>query len=182
MTARRSPIPSLIVLATALVVPACYTLIKHPAVNTAAYEEIQANPCTSCHYEDELWYFHHAPAHRLYPGSNADAWEFYYGVPWWYDSYWHYAAPAEPTTIPLPTRQLRSGVEKGSAGGSIGPFPDPKSTGSSVRFKHSDDDSVKNSKNTGEGKTNDEEIKKRGVRPKTTKEKPKGKDKGNKTG
>jgi len=181
MTAIRSLIPSLIVLAASLVLPACYTLLKHPTADTAAYEEIQNNPCTECHYEEELWYYHHAPAHRIYPGPNTDAWGFYYTVPWWYDSYWQYDTPPEASTIPLPSRGLRSGTDKGSAGGSIGgpiaPPPDPKSSGGSVRFKHSDGDSVKDSKDTGEGKANGEETKTRGVRPKTTKEKPKGKEK-----
>ena len=185
MTALRYVIWLPIVIAGSLVVPACYTLLKHPTVDNAVYEEVQASPCTSCHYESEVWYYHHPPAHRLYPEWDSVAWGFYYDVPWWYDSYPRYAAPPDPGTVPLPSRRLRTGTDKtplgGSVGGPVGPRPDPKATGASVRLKPSDGDSVKDSKDTGRKNADDDATKTRGVRPKTTKEK-KGKDKGEKTG
>lgn len=182
MTALRSFISALFAVAASLVIPACYTLLKHPAVDTAVYEEVQTETCASCHYEEDLWYYHHSPAHRLYAGPVDGSWEFYYAMPWWYDSYWHYTPPSGPSTIPLPGRGLRPAGDKdaagGAVGGSIGPPPNPKSTGSTVRLKPPDDDSGNQSKDTGDKKTNDEN-KKREVRPKSTKEKPKGKgDKG----
>jgi hypothetical protein len=179
MTAIRSLISPLVVIAASLVIPACYTLLKHPTVDEAAYEEVQTNPCTSCHYEDDLWFYHHSAAHRPYPGSISAGWGYYYAAPWWYESYWDYASPSGPSTIPLPSRQLRPSGDKdrteGAIGGPIGPPPSAKSTGSTVRFRHSDGDSVANSKDTVEKKTNDDDTTKRDVRPKTAKEKPKGK-------
>jgi hypothetical protein len=179
MIAVRSLTIPLAAIAVALSASGCYTLLKHPRVDTAAYEEIQDNSCTSCHYEDELWYYHHAPRHRVYPGVGAEAWGFYYAVPWWYDSYWHYTPSSDPSTIPLPTRQLRSGTDKGqlegSAAGHVGRPTDPKSTGT-VRYRHTGEDSDKDSQGTGEAKANDDEPKKRDVRPKTTKDKDKKKN------
>lgn len=172
MTARRLCRALLIVLTTTLAAPACYTLIKHPRVNTAVYEEVQDNRCTSCHYEDEVWGFHHPPAQRFYAGENYGDWAFYYAVPWWYDSYWYFV-PSEPGTGPLHGRDLRPSVEKGSidgaTGGPIGPPPDVKSTGGSVRAKDTDD--------SGKGKTDDEKSEERTVRPKNDKRKDEGKQK-----
>lgn len=165
----------LVVLAGALGVSGCYTLLKHPRVNNAAYEEVQSTSCTSCHYEDELWYYHHAPAHRTYPGPMADAWGFYYEMPWWYDAYWDYSPSSGSGPIPLPGRQVRTGADKRDmqgADGFVGPPPVPKSTGS-VRYRHTGDDSDKDSQGSGETKAKDDEPKKRDVRPKTVKDKKK---------
>lgn len=180
MTAIRSIMIPLAAAAAALVLPACYTLLKHPTVDTAAYSEVETASCTSCHHEDDLWYFHHSPAHRVYPGSSLDNWRYYYAVPWWYDSYWRYGGPAGSGANALPTRELRPGLDKdgaGAIGGPIGAPPSPKSAGGSVRVQRPDDGKAKDSKDTGDGKSNDDEIKKRDVRPKTAKEKPKGKEK-----
>lgn len=177
MTALRSFLLPLVVVAASAAVPACYTLLKHPAVDSAVYEEVQANPCTSCHYEEDIWYYHHSPAYRVYPGSSAAGWGFYYTSPWWYESYWHYTYPSGPSTIPLPGRQIRPGSDKdaaGAIGGPVSPPADPKSTGSAVRFRHTGDDSLGHSGDTGVKKQNDD-TQKRDVRPKSTKEKPKGK-------
>jgi hypothetical protein len=158
--------------------PACYTLLKHPAVDNAAYEGVQANECTACHYEEDIWYFHHSPAYREYPGSAAAGWGFYYAAPWWYESYWRYTSPSEPGNIPLPGRQVRPAggkdATRGAVGGHVTPPADPKSTGSAIRFRHFDDDSLGRPGNPGE-KTTDDDNRKRDVRPKSAKEKPKGK-------
>jgi hypothetical protein len=171
MTARRLCRPLLLVLTATLASPACYTLIKHPRVETATYEEVQDNRCTSCHSDDEIWGYHHPPAQRVYSLGQDGSWEYYYAVPWWYDSYWYFV-PSESGTPPLHGRDLRPGTEKGSidgaTGGPIGNTPDVKSTGGSVRTRDSDD--------SGKAKS-DEKSEDRSVRPKGDKGKNEGQQK-----
>jgi len=171
MTARRLCRPLLIVLTTALASPACYTLIKHPRVETATYEEVQDNRCTSCHSDDEIWGYHHSSAQRVYSPGQDSNWEYYYSLPWWYDSYWYFV-PSESGTPPLHGRNLRPSAEKGSidgaTGGPIGNTPDVKSTGGDIRTRDSDD--------SGKAKS-DEKSEDRSVRPKGDKGKDEGQQK-----
>ena len=181
MTARRLCRPLLVVLAAALASPACYTLIKHPRVTTVDYDEVQDSRCASCHSDDEVWGYHHSAAQRIYDPVYGDGWELYYSVPWWYESYWYYS-PEMRGTPPLHRSDWRPDAEKGSidgsTGGPLGPPPDVKSTGGSVRTRDTD---------SSEKASHEEKNEDRSVRPKTEKgkddggEKKKDDDKGKKT-
>lgn len=169
---------SAIVITLVLAATGCYTLLKHPATDPSTYQEVQTNECTSCHSDDELWYYHHSPEDRSYLGPRAEGWDFYYSVPWWYNSYWHYSPSSEAGATPLLTRPLRSATEKrrldGSSDGFVGP-PDVKSEGT-VRVRHSGDGSDNDAHGAGDTKTKDD-AKTRDVRPKTTKDKKNANDK-----
>ncbi len=157
----------ILIAVTVLVSPACYTLLKHPPVDTVPTEEVATNQCTSCHYEDELWSYHHPPNHQA--NYRAD-WAYFYMVPWWYDSYWYYS-PSGPATVPLNDRGMRpvGGASMGgTTGGSITNSPVPKSgTGAAL--------GVKNPEDTRKGTSDDSKSKDRKVRPKGKKDKDDGK-------
>jgi hypothetical protein len=166
MTVQRSFRLLLIVLVTVAVSPACYTLIKHPKVkNDGLYQDVEERQCTNCHYEDEIWSYHHPPNHRSYVGSQYSNWESYYEVPWWYESYWLYTPPAT-TTVPPQHRSFRPGDGSGqldTGGGTVSHPPGMKSQGSSVRTLDADA--------ARKGESNESKSKERTVRPKGKKEK-----------
>jgi hypothetical protein len=123
-----------------LLTPACYTLLKHPVVRNEDYNDVSGNRCTSCHYEDEIWEYHHPPNRfHPYPGY-ARSWDMYYYMPWWYESYWSYDHTS-PRTVPLPRRGMRPGAFKdpASVGGTTGPPPKQKTSESSLKIKAKDD-------------------------------------------
>ena len=171
MTVRRFFHPMVFIVVTIMVSPACYTLLKHPPVGTVPTEEVAASPCTSCHYEDEIWGYHNPPNHHGYTAENYnDNWAYFYMVPWWYDSYWYYT-PSGPATVPLNERGMRpaAGTSMGGvSGGSITGSPVPK-TGSGAPI------TVKDSNDTRKGNTNDSKSKNRAVRPERKKAKGDGK-------
>jgi len=153
-------------LTTSLAVSSCYTLLKHPKVKRGAYEEVSDNRCNGCHYEDELWAYHHPPNH---PSAYPSGWAQYYLVPWWYDAYWHFE-PAEGTTIPVPARRIRPDADDHLAtpGGAIAA---PVSNVTSPATAEGQPD---------KGKNDDSSSKNRTVRPSSKKKDDKAKDKDNK--
>jgi hypothetical protein len=166
MTTLRIFCPLLIIVATIMVSPACYTLLKHPRVGTAVDDETRDNGCASCHYEEDIWSYHNPPNHRLYVTTGDYDWGFYNAVPWWYEAYWYYTPPG-PQTVPLPSRRFRPTGDTdpalGATGGPVGSPPPPKSTGGSVRVRREDD--------TRKGEADAQSSKKRTVRPRPKKEK-----------
>jgi hypothetical protein len=171
MTVQRSFRLLLIVLVTVAVSPACYTLIKHPQVKTdGLYQEVEERQCTNCHYEDEIWSYHHPPNHRYYSGSRYDNWASYYEVPWWYESYWFYTPPAT-TTVPPQHRSFRpdGDGQMGTPGATVGGPPGMKSQGASVRTTGTDTDAAR--KGESDDSKSKSKDKKRTVRPKGKKEK-----------
>jgi hypothetical protein len=168
--------PALLIAAAVMVTPACYTLLKHPPVNTVPTNQVAANDCTSCHYEDEVWNYHHPPNHPGYAAGRYNPnWAYFYMVPWWYDASWYYEhAATGPATVPLNERGMRpaAGAEMGgAAGGGISSSPVPKSgTGAPL--------GVKDPTDTRKGDTDDKKSKdssKRKVRPGRKKKKDDGK-------
>jgi hypothetical protein len=167
MTVQRSFRLLSIILVTVLVSPACYTLVKHPKVKKeGVYQKVEDRKCTNCHYEDEIWSYHHPSNHRLYTDARYANWESYYEMPWWYESYWYYTPPAT-STVPPPHRSLRpdaGGGQAGTTGGSVGHPPGHKSQSSSVRTTGTSE--------AKEGEKDDnKKSKDRTVRPKRKKEK-----------
>ncbi len=131
----------------------------------AVYEDVEDRQCTNCHYEDEVWSYHHPSNRRYYVGDRYSDWEYYYQVPWWYESYWYYTPPAT-RTVPLPGRSFRPGDgsnQPGTTGGTVSHPPGMKSQGSSVRTTAEDDEK--------KGEKNEPKSKDRTVRPKGKKEK-----------
>jgi hypothetical protein len=163
MTARRFNFPLVAVLATSFVAPACYTLLKHPRIETAVYEAAENRRCSSCHEDEEIWGYIRPESHPVYPVEGD--WDYYYVYPWWWDSYWYFA-PSGPSTAPPPSRHLRPVSEKDpvdpAAGAAVGPPPEPKSTGTSVRVK----DSTGQGKGEKDDKPRESKDKPRPVRPK----------------
>ncbi len=165
MTTPRIFCPLLIIMATVLVSPACYTLLKHPRIDTTAYGEADDSRCASCHNEEEVWSYHHPPNHRYYSGAGSYYdWGFYYAVPWWYGANW-YDTPPDRQTVRYRSRLYRPtggrNPSVGATGGPVGSPPPPKSTGGSVRAGRDED--------TRKGETGENTSKKRTVRPRAKK-------------
>jgi hypothetical protein len=163
MTARRFHFPLIAVLATSLAAPACYTLLKHPKIETAVYDDTQDARCSSCHNDEEIWGYIHPASHAVYPLEGD--WDYYYVYPWWWDSYWYFS-PSGPSTVPLPSRHLRPVTQKGSVnpavGPPLGPPPEPKSTDTNVRVR----DPAGQGKGEKDDKPKDQKEQSRPVRPK----------------
>lgn len=165
----------LIVFVTAAVSPACYTLIKHPKVKQdGLYQNVEDRQCLNCHYEDEIWSYHHPPNHYFYTDTQSADWGSYYEIPWWYESYWLYTPPAT-TTVPPQHRSFRPDGESkmGASGGTVGNSPGMKSGGASVRTTGTGTDAVRKG-DSNDAKSKDStksKDKKRTVRPKRKKEK-----------
>ena len=145
--------------------PACYTLLKHPKVKRDVYEEVADNRCTNCHYEDELWAFHHPPNH---PSAYPVGWDEYYLVPWWYDAYWHFE-PGGGVTVPVQSRRIRPGANNltTTPGGAVSTTP-IKATSASPATAEGQ---------PNKGNNNDSSSKNRTVRPGTEKKDGKQKEK-----
>ncbi len=115
----------LFVVALALALPACYTLIKHPRTQQLDYSRPSDNRCRGCHSDRQIWSFNHASAPRPNTGRYGDRWTRYYDVPWWYEPFWDYRVPpallsAPPSDRPaLPTdgrRREAHGVSTDDSG------------------------------------------------------------------
>jgi hypothetical protein len=67
----------------------CYTVLRHPQVETDLAEDAYA--CASCHADADLYHFRD-PFMHSYGHFDVDVspWYGYYVVPWWYDGYWYY--------------------------------------------------------------------------------------------
>lgn len=158
-----------LLLALLAVLPACYTILKHPTVIQEDYTRAETQRCNDCHLEDDVWGFHH-PRRAYYPNYGyRNPWAYYYDVPWWYDSYWFYDDTQDPETTPLHQRSLRPGGDKdptsGAAGGNIGPPAEIKTGTSTIKTKvKTKDDSQDDT-----GKTTTDQ--KRTVRPSKKKKK-----------
>ncbi len=68
----------LVVLCLFLFSSGCYTILKHPEIETDAYQAEEFTSCYDCHTES-FYAGYHTP--MPYP----DMWEEYYIVPWWYN-------------------------------------------------------------------------------------------------
>jgi hypothetical protein len=166
MTARRFRIGLFFVIVTSLATPACYTLLKHPTIDRTGYEETLDSRCTSCHSEDEILSYVHAPRHPVYPPEDGDWYEY----PWWWEHYWFFV-PSGPGGGASALRGVRPGSEKDPnhpvVGGTVAPPPGPKAIGGDVRVKDPDD--------KGKGENDDKpdseknKDKDRPVRPKSNK-------------
>jgi hypothetical protein len=137
--------------------PACYTLLKHPRVKeNLVYVDVNDNRCNSCHYEDELWGYHH-PQNHWYP-TLGYGWGRY--VPWWYTDYWYYDEANGPATIPLRSRGFRPAGDKGDPFRGIGPPVSSSGDSSPARATVGSD----------KGDSDAQQSKKRSVRPAKSKE------------
>jgi hypothetical protein len=140
-----------------LMSPACYTLLKHPRVKQdLVYVEVSDNRCNSCHYEDDLWSYHH-PTNHWYDSMGHGRGRY---VPWWYNDYWYYDEDDGPGTIPLRSRGLRPTGDKTDPFRGTGPPATNK--GYSPPAKTSVD--------SDKGDSNGQQSKKRTVRPSKSKE------------
>lgn len=66
------------------VLPACYTLFKHPRLAQLNYQRPDDNRCQTCHAGEELWYFTHPPTLDPVVGP----WGEFYDRPWWFERRW----------------------------------------------------------------------------------------------
>jgi len=179
-TARRFQRFWILLFATTLATPACYTLLKHPKVDMTVYEETPDSRCTSCHSEDDVLSYFHPPVHPQY-GYPED--EFVWNEPpWWWENYWYFvpSGPANPSAL----RGFQpNGKDNGNplvGGGPVNPPPGPKVIGGDVRVRDPDDkkgekhdEEIHDDKGTGGGKKDADgsKDKDRPVRPKSNKEK-----------
>ena len=168
MTARRLRNASFLVIVTSLATPACYTLLKHPTIDRTEYEETLDSRCTSCHSEDELLGYVHAPRHPVYPTEYGDWYEY----PWWWEHYWFYV-PSGPGGGPSALRGVRPGSDKDPnnpvVGGAVTPPPGPKAIGGDVRVKDPDPDDKGKGENDDSQDSEKNKDKDRPVRPKSNK-------------
>ena len=76
-----------VLLAFALLLSGCYTMLRHPAA-TEETAAVSDDDCARCHYEDD---YYAAPSYSPwveYYASSSWPWINYYGSPWWYDETW----------------------------------------------------------------------------------------------
>ena len=71
--------------------PACYTLFKHPRVASLNYSRPDEG-CINCHARDELWQYLHT---RGTLAGTSD-WDAYQNEPWWNPSRADSTPPAPP--------------------------------------------------------------------------------------
>jgi hypothetical protein len=81
-------------LLAATLLPACYTLFRHPRLAQLNYQRPEDNRCKTCHSSQELWDFTH-PA-TLPP--QVGPWGEFYDRPWWYQRRWKTGANEEGRT------------------------------------------------------------------------------------
>ena len=168
-TARRFQRLWILLIATTLATPACYTLLKHPRVDVTAYEETPGNRCASCHTEDELFAILYPPNHPGVPEGEP------YVPPWWWEDYWG-VEPSGPSAL----RGFRP-EGKDLYGPIFGPGPvnppGPRVIGGDVRVKdpgdnkgENHDEELRDNRGTGGGKgTDDNKNNDRPARPKSNK-------------
>jgi len=173
-TARRFRRVWILLIATTLATPACYTLMKHPNVDLTAYEETPGNQCASCHSEDELFRIVYPRIRPLPPPR--DPYEPYI-PPWWWEHYWEVPPPG-PSALRgfRPEGKELYGPIFGP--GPVNPPPGPKAIGGDVRVKDPDDkkgekheEEIRDDRGTGGGSkgANDNKDDSRPVRPKSNK-------------
>jgi hypothetical protein len=168
MTARRFQRLWILLFATTLATPACYTLLKHPNIDMSVYEEAPDNGCTSCHTEDDVFAYFHPSGHPVYPLSRIEWME----PPWWWEDYWYIApsgAGAAPTALRGFTPDGKKDQGNPIVGGPANPPSGPRVMGGDVRVKDPGEQD-KGNKDTGEGKdAGDKKKDDRPVRPKSNK-------------
>jgi hypothetical protein len=176
-TARRFQSVWILLLATTLATPACYTLLKHPSVDMTVYEDTPDSRCTSCHAEGDVIGYFRPPMHPAYPVDDV-VWN---EPPWWWDDYWYFDpfGPSNPTAL----RGFRPGTGEEYdnpiiGGGPVIPPPGPKVIGGDVRVRDPDDkkgekhdEEIRDGKGGGGGgkESNENKNKDRPVRPKGNK-------------
>jgi hypothetical protein len=167
MTARRFQCLWILLFATTLATPACYTLLKHPRVDMTVYEETPDSRCASCHSEDELFAILLPPTHPLPPPDDPIL------PPWWWEP-WEEDPPG-----PSALRGFRPGGNEPNGPiilgpGPINPPPGPKVIGGDVRVRDPDDkkgekhdEEIRDDRGKGGGGngSNDSKDKDRPVRP-----------------
>lgn len=81
---------AMLIVLTASFTAGCYTVLKHPRVEMAVEEE-GGQDCASCHDDADLYHFRDPFMDPYgYYDYGVTRWYGYYGIPWWYDSYWYY--------------------------------------------------------------------------------------------
>lgn len=111
------------VAATALF-SACYTLMQHPRLAQLNYARPNSDRCETCHSNEAIWAFHHAPRTPTADGLPGAKWRTFYDIPWWYDAAWlQPSPPSDPgfappgETAPDSTAVgLRAGPRQGDRG------------------------------------------------------------------
>jgi hypothetical protein len=122
----------ILLFATALATPACYTLLKHPNVDLTVYEETPESQCASCHSQEELYGFMYPPHHPAPPPDGPIV------PPWWYD------IPPQGPPGPTALRGFRPGDRTPDGPivigpGPINPPPGLRISGNPIREKDPDD-------------------------------------------
>jgi hypothetical protein len=64
--------------------PACYTLFRHPRLQQLNYRRPESNRCQTCHASQELWRYTHPSTMPARTGP----WGAFYDTPWWFDRRW----------------------------------------------------------------------------------------------
>jgi len=87
--AKKAVIYSALVLALAIAIQGCYTMIQHPKVDYVDHaNEYYTENCFSCH--EDLGEYPYGSNYAAYPGywRSYHNWGEYYSYPWWWESYW----------------------------------------------------------------------------------------------
>ncbi len=81
----------LLLLASALFVGGCYTVLVHPEGAVLVDEYQNRKSCSDCHQAS--WFYHEDPywyGGDYYGTYYPYGWYDYYSRPWWYNDYWYY--------------------------------------------------------------------------------------------
>jgi hypothetical protein len=80
---------AVVLLGIIAVLPACYTVLKHPRLASLDYQRPKDSACLNCHSNAEIWNFNHPNNIQTYVGKPG-SWSEYYDYAWWYEHRWDY--------------------------------------------------------------------------------------------
>jgi hypothetical protein len=86
LTQRSRTLVGIIALAAMMLLPACYTLFRHPRLSQLNYRRPDSNRCQTCHATDDLWKYTHPWSKAT--AARSGSWVEFYDLPWWFDGRW----------------------------------------------------------------------------------------------
>lgn len=86
VTQRSRILAGVIALVAMMLLPACYTLFRHPRLSQLNYRRPDSSRCQACHATDDLWKYTHPWSQRR--PDRVASWAEFYDLPWWFEGRW----------------------------------------------------------------------------------------------
>ena len=110
----------------------CYTTLRHPVLRGSLSGE---SPTTTVSLGDDCWQCHSSRQEVFWPDESGVPtggyydWDFFYGVPWWVDSFYYSQRPAAAADERLPEpRRFRTRGEPAVTGAPAVSLPPPRTS------------------------------------------------------